>query len=134
LSPAFLELAHVVEIHRDQIARYGGSPGIRDQGLLESAVAMPRSGMRGEYFHRDLYEMAAAYLFHIMKNHPFVEGNKRVGALAAFVFLRMNGIDITVTASPFERLIAALVSGAADKTKIAKFFCEHSRDVRRRSS
>ena len=134
MSPAFLELAHVVEIHRDQIARYGGSPGIRDQGLLESAVAMPRSGMGGEYFHRDLYEMAAAYLFHIVKNHPFVDGNKRVGALAAFVFLRMNGIDITVTASPFERLIAAVVSGAADKTKIAKVFREHSRAVKRRSS
>lgn len=134
MSPAFLELAHVVEIHRDQIARYGGSLGIRDRGPLESAVAMPQSGTRGEYFHRDLYEMAAAYLFHIVKNHPFVDGNKRVGALAAFVFLRMNGIDITATASSFERLILAVASGAADKTKVADFFRERSRAATRRSS
>jgi death-on-curing protein len=116
------------------MARYGGSPGIRDQGLLESAVAMPQSGMGGEYFHRDLYEMAAAYLFHIVKNHPFVDGNKRVGALAAFVFLRMNGIEVTATASSFERLVLAAVSGAADKTRIAEFFRARSRVATRRSS
>jgi death-on-curing protein len=132
VSPTFLELAHIVEIHRDQVARYGGSPGIRDRGLLESAVAMPQSGMGGEYFHRDLYEMAAAYLFHIVKNHPFVDGNKRVGALAAFVFLRMNGVDVTATESSFERLVLAVVTGAADKAKIARFLREHSRAARRR--
>ena len=95
---------------------------------------MPQSGTRGEYFHRDLYEMAAAYLFHIVKNHPLVDGNKRVGALAAFVFLRMNGIHITATASSFERLILAVASGAADKTKVADFFRERSRAATRRSS
>lgn len=134
MSPAFLELAHVVEIHRDQVARYGGAPGIRDQGLLESAVAMPQSGMGGEFFHRDLHEMAAAYLFHIVKNHPFVDGNKRVGAVAAFVFLRMNGIDVTAPEAAFERLVRATASGTTDKTMIAGFFRRHSRPVRRRST
>jgi len=133
VSPTFLELAHVVDIHRDQIARYGGAPGIRDQGLLESAVAVPQSGMGGEYFHCDLYEMAAAYLFHIVRNHPFVDGNKRVGALAGFVFLRTNGIDVRATEGAFERLVLAVASGAADKTRIADFFREHSRSQRPRS-
>ncbi|MBI3855807.1 MAG: Fic family protein, partial [Planctomycetes bacterium] len=73
----FLSTESVQRIHEDQIQRYGGSLGIRDMGLLESAVAMPQAGSGGQYFHTDLYEMAAAYLFHLVKNHPFVDGNKR---------------------------------------------------------
>lgn len=129
-APLFLELAHVVEIHRDQIARYGGSPGARDQHLLESAIAMPQSGMGDEYFHRDLHEMAAAYLFHIVKNHPFVDGNKRVGAMAAFIFLRLNGIDLTASERSYERLVLDVVAGGGDKAKIAAFFREHSRPLK----
>ncbi|MGQ9532461.1 MAG: type II toxin-antitoxin system death-on-curing family toxin [Desulfotomaculales bacterium] len=71
---AFLTLAEVVEIHRDQIERYGGRPGIRDLALLQSALAMPEASWQGEYLHADLYEMAAAYAFHICRNHPFVRG------------------------------------------------------------
>jgi len=129
--PHFLELAHVVEIHRDQIARYGGSLGVRDQHLLESAMAMPQSGMGGEYFHRDLSEMAAAYLFHLVKNHPFVDGNKRVGAMAAFVFSRLNGLELTATESAYEKLVLDVVAGGADKATIAAFFRKHCRPRRR---
>lgn len=71
--PRFLELDEVLEIHRDQVERYGGLAGIRDAALLNSAVAMPRSGAAAAYVHTDLFEMAAAYLFHIVKNHPFVD-------------------------------------------------------------
>src|SRR5207245_5063328 len=92
MAIVFLDLAEVTEIHRDQIERYGGAHGVRDQGLLESALAMPQAGMAGEYFHTDLFEMAAAYLFHLAKNHPFIDGNKRVAAMAAFVFLAMNDV------------------------------------------
>jgi len=67
LNPIFLSLGEVLEIHRDQIERYGGSPGIRDLGLLQSALAMPAAGFGGRYLHTDLFEMAAAYLFHITR-------------------------------------------------------------------
>ena len=80
LNPIFLCLGEVVEIPRDQIERYGGSPGIRDLGLLQSALAMPAAGFGGRYLHTDLFEMSAAYLFHITQNHPFADGNKRTGA------------------------------------------------------
>ena len=74
MTPVFLELAEVVLIHRDQVDRYGGAEGIRDLGLLQSALAMPASGAGGQYFHEDLFAMAAAYLFHIVRNHPFIDG------------------------------------------------------------
>jgi len=82
-GPVFLGLGEVMEIHRDQIERYGGRPGIRDMGLLQSAVSMPAVGFGDYYLHSDIYEMAGAYLFHIIRNHPFVDGNKRTGAIAA---------------------------------------------------
>jgi len=83
----FLELPDVLMVHADQIQRYGGETGVRDLGLLESAVAQPRAAFGGEYLHQDLFGMAAAYLFHIVCNHPFVDGNKRVGLVAARPFL-----------------------------------------------
>jgi death-on-curing protein len=73
----FLTTDEALAIHRDQIARYGGSPGLRDAGLLDSALATPQTGFGGEYLRRDLFEMAAAYLLQLVKNHPFVDGNKR---------------------------------------------------------
>ena len=94
VNPVFLSLGEILEIHRDQIERYGGDAGIRDLGLLQSALAVPASGFGGRYLHSDLFEMAAAYLFHLVQNHPFVDGNKRTGAVAALVFLSLNGIEI----------------------------------------
>jgi death-on-curing protein len=73
-DPVFLTLGEVIEIHHDQIERYGGDSGIRDLGLLQSAMAMPAAGFGGRYLHADLCEMAAAYLFHITQNYPFVDG------------------------------------------------------------
>jgi death on curing protein len=90
MEPRFLELDEILEIHRDQIERYGGATGIRDLALLRSAVAMPSAGVAGEYLHRDLIEIAGAYLFHLVMNHPFIDGNKRVGTVAALVFLERS--------------------------------------------
>jgi len=117
----FLYLDEVVEIHRDQIQRCGGLQGVRDAGLLESAVAMPRTMFRGSYLHRDIFEMAAAYLFHIVENHPFFDGNKRTGAVAAIVFLKLNGIELKADESAFEDLIIEVAEGTADKTTVAAF-------------
>src|SRR5437867_10279787 len=90
MAPTFLSLDEILEIHKDQIARYGGMAGIRDLGLLQSALAQPQATFGSQFLHADLIEMAAAYLFHIVQNHPFIDGNKRVGAVAALVFLQLN--------------------------------------------
>ncbi|MEL6166026.1 MAG: Fic family protein [Cyanobacteria bacterium J06628_3] len=66
----------VIEIHLDQIVSFGGTAGVRDEGLLESALAQPQATFSGEYLHTTIYEQAAAYLYHITKNHPFIDGNK----------------------------------------------------------
>lgn len=97
MEPLFLTLEEILEIHRDQIERYGGALGVRDNGLLESAVAASESGFGSHYLHRDVYEMAAAYLFHLVQNHPFIDGNKRAGAATALVFLVINGVETKMT-------------------------------------
>jgi death-on-curing protein len=77
VTPVFLSLAEVLEIHRGQIERYGGPVGLRDLGLLQSALAMPAAGFGGRYLHGDLVEMAAVYLFHIVQNHSQLDGRLR---------------------------------------------------------
>jgi death-on-curing protein len=124
--PRFLELDEVLEIHRDQVERYGGLAGIRDAALLNSAVAMPRSGAAAAYFHTDLFEMAAAYLFHIVKNHPFVDGNKRVGAVAALVFLDLNGIDMAIRDDDLFDIVIGVADGTTPKSAVAELLRRHS--------
>jgi len=92
MFPVFLTFDEVLEIHRDQIARYGGAQGIRDLGLLQSALAQPAAMFGSQYLHADLFEMAAAYQFHMLQVHPSVVENKRVGTVAAFVFLELNNL------------------------------------------
>ena len=89
-EPEFLAVDDVLQIHDEQLAAYGGVAGIRDQGLLESAVAMPQASFGEVYLHEDLSHMAAAYAFHIAQNQPFLDGNKRTGLVAALVFLDLN--------------------------------------------
>jgi death-on-curing protein len=125
-DPVFLTLGEVIEIHRDQIERYGGDPAIRDLGLLQSAMAMPAAGFGGRYLHTDLFEMAAAYLFHITQNHPFIDGNKRTGAVAALVFLSLNAIDLIADEKEFERIVFGVAQGKIDKASLAEFFRNNS--------
>jgi death-on-curing protein len=121
VEPLFLTLGEVVAIHRDQITRYGGSQGVRDWGLLQSAVAMPAAAFGGQYLHGDLCEMAAAYLFHIVQNHPFVDGNKRVGAAAADVFLAMNGVELIAGQDDYAELVLSVARGETSKSAVAEF-------------
>lgn len=127
MSPIFLSLDEVIELHRDQIERYGGSAGIRDVGLLQSAIAMPQAGFGGQFLHADLFEMAAAYLFHIVQNHPFVDGNKRVGAAAAMVFLELNHVEVRVSNETLVETVLAVAQGKLGKAAIAEFLRKHSR-------
>ena len=126
-DPVFLTLGEVIEIHRDQIERYGGDPGIRDLGLLQSAMATPVAGFDGRYLHTDLFEMAAAYLFHITQNHPFVDGNKRTGAVASLVFLALNDIEIDADEEEFEKTVIGVAEEKIDKAAVAEFFRNNSR-------
>jgi death-on-curing protein len=122
VDPVFLSLGEVLEIHRDQLERYGGDPGIRDLGLLQSALGMPAAGFGGRYLHSDLFEMAAAYLFHLVQNHPFVDGNKRTGAVAALVFLSLNDIEIEAEEDEFEEMVLSVAQGRTNKAAATEFF------------
>lgn len=126
MEPIFLHLDEVIEIHQDQIKQYGGSPGIRDKNLLLSALAVPCSTFDGNYLHENIFEMAAAYLFHIVKNHPFIDGNKRVGLVSGLVFLLLNDINIEVEEDALEKLVLDVAIGKTEKTAISKFLKNHS--------
>lgn len=121
-SPVFLTVDQVIRIHAAMVERYGGDPGVRDRGLLASAVAVPAAAYGGEYMHADLVEMAAAYLFHIVRNHPFVDGNKRTGAASAIVFLAMNGVEINADQDGLVDITLAVASSRASKAEVGAFF------------
>lgn len=118
----FLTFDEVLESHQAQVAVYGGSDGIRDVGLLESALAQPQASYGGQYLHADVFEMSAAYLFHLVQNHPFVDGNKRIGLEAALLFLELNGHSIEAPDQELIALVLATAQGITTKTEIAAFF------------
>ena len=122
LNPKFLTLDQVLSLHQLQISQFGGSAGVKDEGLLLSALAQPQAGFGDEYFHKDLFEMAAAYLFHLVKNHAFHDGNKRIAALTAAVFLQVNGLMITADEDEFEKLVMDAAQSISSKEQIADFF------------
>ena len=111
-EPCWLTREAVLAIHAQLLARFGGSSGIRDDNMLESALAKPRQ--LHAYGQPNAYEMAAAYAFGIVKNHPFIDGNKRAGFVAAYTFLGINGIDFT--ASEEEAVIFTRGLAAGDVT------------------
>ena len=121
-EPAFLSLADALRIHVDQIQRYGGLDGVRDFGLLGSALAMPRASFGGEWLHRDTYEMAAAYAFHLCRNHPFIDGNKRTGLACALVFLEFNGISVEDPEGVLYQTMMDTATGSLDKLGLARVF------------
>jgi death-on-curing protein len=122
-EPIFLTLSQVLRLHKRQIERFGGADGIRDVGLIESAIAQPRQGFGGEYVHQTLAEMAAAYLFYLVKNHGFVDGNKRVGMAASLAFLKINGIDTSrIIEDDMESLTRSVAEGTRSKSAAAEFF------------
>jgi death-on-curing protein len=120
--PEFLEVQDVLLIHRDQIDRYGGEDGIRELSLLESAVAQARASFGGEPLHSDVFEMAAAYLYHIVQNHPFVDGNKRTGLVSALMFLDFNDMDVVAGPGDLYDLTMAVACGQQGKVQVAEFF------------
>ena len=126
-SISFLTLAEVIEIHTDQIDRYGGSDGVRDMNLLSSAVAIPFASFSGSFLHADIYEMAGAYAFHICQNHPFVDGNKRTALASALVFLEINGTSVSDPAGKLYHMMISIASGQMSKNELTKIFRELSK-------
>jgi death-on-curing protein len=113
--PRFITVAEVIAIHDDQINRFGGSPGIRDVGLLESAIAQPEATFFGELLHPTIASQAAAYLFHLSRNHAFLDGNKRTALAIADTFLFVNGYKLTFSDDDLYNLVQNLAQGLMDK-------------------
>ena len=122
IDPLFLTLDEVLGIHADQIRCYGGRPGLRDLGLLQSAVAMSETTFDGEFLHGTVFEMAAAYLFHLARNHPFVDGNKRTALMSALVFLGLNGQRLDAESGALYELVDGVAAGSVDKAEVSVFF------------
>lgn len=125
--PRFLELSEVLTLHESAIDEFGGSHGVRDKGLLDSALAMPRQSFGDEFVHAIPFGMAAAYAYHICKNYPFVDGNKRTALAAMAVFLHMNGWDLTVQDLEAADQILGIATGTIDKDGLDSWLYKNCR-------
>ena len=118
-EPLFLTLAEVIEVHTDQIEHYGGQAGVRDLGLLKSALAQPEASFAGEWLHQNLYEMAAAYAYHLCQNHPSIDGNKRTALACALAFLELNDISVRDPRGLLKDAMVQVASGRLGKVGFA---------------
>jgi death-on-curing protein len=126
-EPVFLTLDQVLRIHSHMVELFGGADGIRDLPLLESALAQPAATFGGEYLLKDIALMAAAYLFGITKNHPFIDGNKRTGAAAATVFLELNGYELQTTHDEeLAEITERIAASQATREELDQFFRERA--------
>ena len=121
-TPKFITLDEVLDIHTDQISSFGGSVGIRDEGLLESALAQPQVTYAGELLHPTIHEQAAAYLYHLAKNHAFVDGNKRIALATVNAFLKLNGYKLTLSKAKTEQLVIDVVESKVSKEELFVVF------------
>jgi death-on-curing protein len=110
-----LSVDNVREIHAAVIEAFGGSSGVRDEHLLESAVAAPQASFAGESPFSDVIEIAAAYLFYLCRNHPFMDGNKRTAMASAIVFMRLNGVEPAPDSAEWEKLVSDIASSRLDR-------------------
>lgn len=129
-SIRFLSTDEVLVIHLRMIAEFGGGTGLRDRNLLESAVNMPQAQFGGEFLHDGLTGMAAAYLFHLCKNHPFVDGNKRVALASAVQFVFLNERVLVAGKKVVEELTLGVADGSISKAEVTSFFKKHVRRER----
>ena len=117
----FLSVDDVLLIHADTINVDGGSHGVRDHGLLDAAVAMPRQQFSGAFLHEDLAAMAAAYFFHIAQNHPFIDGNKRAAVMSALAFLQANNVELSMAPQELEAMTLKVAAGELSKEKLTQW-------------
>ena len=123
----FLYKKIILAFHQDQLEKYGGKPGVRDEKLLESALAQSQTSFGGEYAHEDLFQMAAAYSFHLCRNHPFFDGNKRTALIAMYMFLYANGYQMKADKKSLFAIIMDLANGKVKKEELAEYVKKHSK-------
>jgi death-on-curing protein len=123
----FLTLSEILIILEDQIRNYGGMYGVKDLNLLSSAIYIPQSGVGGEYFHKTIPAMAAAYAFHICQNHPFIDGNKRVALTSSLVFLDINGYTFNCKEEMVYEKIMNVAKGELNKEGLIKYYEKYSK-------
>ena len=126
MATRFIPNRIVATIHSDLLQRYGGRPGLRDPNLLDSALAQPKATVGGKFAHKTLFDKAAAYGFHVCKNHPFVDGNKRVAFVLMDIFLQKNGWEIVANEEDSYSMMMSLASGKLTKAQLSKWLKEHS--------
>ena len=121
-TPNFVSKSMVLSIHARQIERFGGTPGVRDEGLLESALAQPQATFGGQFLHPTISKQAAAYLYHIAMNHPFIDGNKRTAFAVTDTFLRLNGCALNLTDDRAYDLVMRVARGTMTKEELSTEF------------
>ena len=129
MSTSYLTLEQIFLIHDEQIENFGGSHGIRDLALLESAVMRPQSTFGGDEVYETVFDKAAALMHSLILNHPFVDGNKRTGSASGIVFLEMNGFRLEVGDRELVQTAVKVAQKEIDIDKIASWLKEHSRRV-----
>lgn len=122
----YLSVEEVIQIHDDLVSVYGGLHGIRDMGLLISAIEMPKASMFGEDLHKSIFDKAAAYLFHIVCNHAFLDGNKRSGTASTLIFLTQNGHIMKYNMEDFEEMVCKVAKNKYSKQEISDFLQQAS--------
>lgn len=124
-TPNFLEVEDVLEIHDLLIDQLGGTLGIRDRGLLESALAQPQASFSGKFLHTTISAQAAAYLYHLSQNHPFLDGNKRTAYGAMETFVRLNGYKLNFSDQEAYNLVMQVAQGQMTKDKVTTVLEQH---------
>lgn len=124
-TPEFLEIADILNIHEILIEQFGGMSGIRDEGLLESALSQPKATFFGELLHSRIHEQAAAYLYHLAKNHPFLDGNKRTAYGAMEAFLRLNGYNLDLSNEEAYNMVMQVAQGEMTKEELSLLLEKH---------
>jgi death on curing protein len=122
----FLFLEEVVRIHADQITLFGGMQGIRDYRLLESALYEPQASYNSRYLYQDIFAMSSAYAYGIIKNHPFIDGNKRTGIVSALTFLEYNGYEINLSQNQLYKLAISIATSKTAIPKVASVLKKHT--------
>lgn len=119
----YITYQYVIEVHDSLIDEYGGRKGILNEGLLKSALEMPKARFDGKDLHRTVSDKTAAYLFHLIQNHPFVDGNKRTASMVALIFFVSNyKKKPTILDAEYQEIILGVAQGMVTKKEIAKFF------------
>ena len=126
MAVRFLPEELVLIIHSDLLQRYGGKAGVRDIALLQSALAQPKATSGRKFMHKSLFDKAAAYGFHLCRNHPFIDGNKRVAFVLMDLFLQRNGWEIVASEEDAYLLMIDLSSGNVSRTELSSWLKNHS--------